>query len=45
MTLKQPSYFFRLLVLGAQGVFYNLFCMHQLISVAENGMCLSMSKF
>ena len=27
MTLKQPSYFLRLLILGAQGVFYNLFCM------------------
>lgn len=26
MTLKQPSYFLRALVLGAQGVFYNLFC-------------------
>jgi hypothetical protein len=28
MTLRQPSLFFRALVLGAQGVFYNLFCMH-----------------
>lgn len=26
MTLRKPSMFFRLLVLGAQGVFYNLFC-------------------
>ena len=26
MTLRQPSIFFRALVLGAQGVFYNLFC-------------------
>jgi len=26
MTLKRPSYFLRLIILGAQGVFYNLFC-------------------
>ena len=26
MTLRQPSMFFRAMVLGAQGVFYNLFC-------------------
>ena len=26
MTLKNPSPFFRALVLGAQGVFYNAFC-------------------
>ncbi|KAG6917466.1 hypothetical protein DXG01_002443 [Tephrocybe rancida] len=26
MTLRKPSLFFRALVLGAQGVFYNLFC-------------------
>lgn len=26
MTLKKPSIFFRALVLGAQGIFYNLFC-------------------
>ena len=26
MTLRQPSIFLRALVLGAQGVFYNLFC-------------------
>lgn len=32
MTLKQPSYFFRLLILGAQGVFYNLFFISYLIS-------------
>jgi hypothetical protein len=32
MTLKQPSYFFRLLTLGAQGVFYNLFFFSYLIS-------------
>ncbi|KAF9527559.1 AOX, alternative oxidase mitochondrial precursor [Crepidotus variabilis] len=32
MTLKQPSYFFRALVLGAQGVFYNLFFLCYLIS-------------
>ena len=28
MTIKNPSLFFRALVLGAQGVFYNLFCEH-----------------
>ena len=27
MTLRQPSILLRALVLGAQGVFYNLFCM------------------
>lgn len=27
MTLRNPGLFFRLLILGAQGVFYNLFCM------------------
>jgi ubiquinol oxidase len=27
MTLRHPSLFFRAIVLGAQGVFYNLFCM------------------
>ena len=27
MTLRQPSILLRVLVLGAQGVFYNLFCM------------------
>lgn len=27
MTLRQPSPFFRAIILGAQGVFYNLFCM------------------
>lgn len=26
MSLRKPSIFFRALVLGAQGVFYNLFC-------------------
>ena len=26
MTLRQPSILLRALVLGAQGVFYNLFC-------------------
>jgi ubiquinol oxidase len=26
MTLRKPSLFFRAIVLGAQGVFYNLFC-------------------
>lgn len=26
MTLKQPTLFFRALVLGAQGVFFNIFC-------------------
>ena len=28
MTLREPSIFFRALVLGAQGVFYNMFCKH-----------------
>ncbi|KIJ17691.1 hypothetical protein PAXINDRAFT_167678 [Paxillus involutus ATCC 200175] len=32
MTLRQPSLFFRALVLGAQGVFYNLFFVSYLIS-------------
>lgn len=27
MTIRKPSIFFRALVLGAQGVFYNAFCM------------------
>ena len=27
MTLRQPSLFFRSMILGAQGVFYNVFCM------------------
>ena len=26
MTIREPSLFFRALILGAQGVFYNLFC-------------------
>lgn len=26
MTLRRPSWFFRTMVLGAQGVFYNMFC-------------------
>lgn len=26
MTLRKPSLFFRGIILGAQGVFYNLFC-------------------
>jgi hypothetical protein len=26
MTLRKSSIFFRALILGAQGVFYNLFC-------------------
>jgi len=28
MTLRRPSIFLRAMVLGAQGVFYNLFCTH-----------------
>jgi len=32
MTLRQPSIFFRAIVLGAQGVFYNLFFLSYLIS-------------
>jgi hypothetical protein len=32
MTLRQPSLFFRALILGAQGVFYNLFFLSYLIS-------------
>lgn len=26
MTLRNPGWFFRMLILGAQGVFYNMFC-------------------
>jgi len=26
MTLKQPTLFFRALILGAQGVYFNIFC-------------------
>lgn len=26
MTIRQPGLLFRTLILGAQGVFYNLFC-------------------
>ena len=26
MTLRNPGIFFRALILGAQGVFYNIFC-------------------
>ncbi|OBZ71227.1 Alternative oxidase, mitochondrial [Grifola frondosa] len=32
MTLRNPSYFFRALVLGAQGVFYNAFFLCYLVS-------------
>lgn len=32
MTLKEPSIFFRGLILGAQGVFYNLFCSYLFFS-------------
>ncbi|THV05241.1 alternative oxidase [Dendrothele bispora CBS 962.96] len=32
MTLRQPSLFFRALVLGAQGVFYNMFFLCYLVS-------------
>jgi len=32
MTLREPSLFFRALVLGAQGVFYNLFFLSYLLS-------------
>ncbi|KIM43386.1 hypothetical protein M413DRAFT_444209 [Hebeloma cylindrosporum] len=32
MTLRQPSMLFRLMILGAQGVFYNLFFLSYLIS-------------
>ncbi|PFH53943.1 hypothetical protein AMATHDRAFT_739 [Amanita thiersii Skay4041] len=32
MTLREPSFFFRALVLGAQGVFYNLFFLSYMIS-------------
>lgn len=33
MTLQKPSPLFRLIILGAQGVFYNLFCMPELPSI------------
>ncbi len=26
MSLRKPSIFFRAMILGAQGVFYNMFC-------------------
>jgi len=32
MTLRKPSLFFRAIVLGAQGVVYNLFFLSYLIS-------------
>ena len=32
MTLRRPSLFFRVMVLGAQGVFYNMFCAYFLAS-------------
>jgi len=32
MTLRKPSIFFRAIILGAQGVFYNLFFLSYLIS-------------
>jgi len=32
MTLRKPSIFFRALVLGAQGVFYNLFFLSYIVS-------------
>ncbi|GLB38455.1 putative alternative oxidase [Lyophyllum shimeji] len=32
MTLKEPSLFFRAIILGAQGVFYNLFFLSYMIS-------------
>jgi len=34
MTLKQPSIFYRALILGAQGVFYNLFFFSYIVSPA-----------
>lgn len=30
MTIRKPSLWFRMLVLAAQGVFYNFFCTSQL---------------
>jgi len=33
MTLRKPSIFFRAMILGAQGVFYNLFCNSRLFHV------------
>ena len=35
MTLKNPSIFFRAMVLAAQGVFYNAFC--KFVSLATRG--------
>jgi hypothetical protein len=32
MTMRQPSLFFRALILGAQGVFYNMFCASFIVS-------------
>lgn len=36
MTLRKPSIFLRAIVLGAQGVFYNLFCMFCLLFLLLN---------
>lgn len=33
MTLRNPGIFFRVLILGAQGVFYNMFCTSSRFSV------------
>lgn len=42
MTLRKPSWFFRSLVLGAQGVFYNLFCWYSYSSGIHPDLILSL---
>jgi hypothetical protein len=50
MTIKQPSIFFRALILGAQGVFFNLFFLaylvnpnaaHRFVGYLEEEACLT----
>jgi len=38
MTLRKPSIFFRAMILGAQGVFYNLFCMCSIHCSCDRGL-------
>lgn len=50
MTIKQPSIFFRAMILGAQGVFFNLFFLaymvspksaHRFVGYLEEEACLT----
>jgi len=44
MTLRRPSIFFRALVLGTQGVFYNLFCNpHYVLLIHRFDSCFASS--